>query len=104
MVIIFCMKQTIEWRPFPYPKNLLFREVFVKADGTLLSEGDLFVDPKLAKTFWTIAEEPMSFYNGSLAKDIADDIQEAGEWKELFARFWSKYYQKEFPRWLDMKV
>lgn len=35
--------------------------------------------PKLADTFEKIADDPHTFYNGSLADDIVADIREAGK-------------------------
>ena len=50
-----------------------------KSDGvTLLKEGDIVKLPKLAATMRQIADDPFTFYNGSLAADIAADIQDAG--------------------------
>lgn len=49
---------------------------FVKPDGSLYQEGDLMKRPRLAATLRRIAEDPMSFYTGSLAADIVADIQE----------------------------
>ena len=54
-------------------------EVFVKRDGSLVTEGDILVDYKLAKTFRRIAADPMGFYTGSLAQDIVADIKERGQ-------------------------
>jgi gamma-glutamyltranspeptidase/glutathione hydrolase/leukotriene-C4 hydrolase len=50
----------------------------VKDDGTLVTEGDLLVNQKLGTTFRRIAADPMTFYTGSLAQDIVDDIKEYG--------------------------
>lgn len=36
--------------------------------------------PTLAKTFQRIADDPLSFYNGSLAEDIVADIQDEGQY------------------------
>ncbi|WAR27556.1 GGT1-like protein [Mya arenaria] len=48
-------------------------------DGvTLLKEGDTIKMPKLAATLEKIAADPFTFYNGSLAQDIVDDITEQG--------------------------
>jgi gamma-glutamyltranspeptidase/glutathione hydrolase/leukotriene-C4 hydrolase len=56
----------------------LYRELFVKSDGSLIREGDLLKNSKLATTFERIANDPFTFYNGSMAVDIVQDIQDAG--------------------------
>ena len=67
-------------RAYVYDKNTyLHRELFVKKDGSLIQEGDLLKNPKLALTFYRIAEDPMSYYKGSLARDIVDDIADYGK-------------------------
>lgn len=53
-------------------------ELFVKQDGSLVQEGDLLINAKLGQTMRRIADEPMSFYTGSLAEDIVADLQEYG--------------------------
>lgn len=55
-----------------------FAELFVKKDGSLIQEGDLLRNPKLAKTFRRIAADPTTYYNGSLAREIVDDITDYG--------------------------
>ena len=50
----------------------------MKDDGSLIKEGDLLVNTKLGATLQIIADEPWSYYNGSLAQDIVDDIAERG--------------------------
>jgi len=50
----------------------------VKNDGSLIQEGDLLRNPKLARTFRRIAEDPMTYYKGSLAQEIVDDIADYG--------------------------
>jgi gamma-glutamyltranspeptidase len=50
----------------------------MKADGSLVTLGDRLVNKKLGATFRAIQSDPMTFYNGSLARDIVDDIQERG--------------------------
>ena len=50
----------------------------MKKDGSLIQEGDLLKNPKLARTFRRIADDPMSYYNGSLAREIVEDIAEYG--------------------------
>ncbi|ELU09504.1 hypothetical protein CAPTEDRAFT_115649, partial [Capitella teleta] len=63
-------------------KNILdsesLSELYLKPDGTLVQEGDILKNPKLAQTLRRIAESPTSFYNGSLAEDIVLDIRDAG--------------------------
>ena len=54
------------------------RQTFVKPDDTLYEKGDIMKRPTLAATFRRIAEDPFTFYNGSLAYDIVADIQERG--------------------------
>lgn len=57
---------------------LCLSELFVKPDNTLVKEGDLLKNPKLAKTFRRIAADPFTFYNGTLAEDIIEDLREHG--------------------------
>ncbi|ELU07928.1 hypothetical protein CAPTEDRAFT_80444, partial [Capitella teleta] len=49
-------------------------EIFIKEDGELIEEGDIITNEKLGQTMRRIAQDPMSFYTGSLAQDIVDDI------------------------------
>ena len=49
------------------------------SNGNLLKEGDKIKRPKLAKTFERIAEDPLSFYQNSLADDIVADISDRGQ-------------------------
>ncbi|ELT90576.1 hypothetical protein CAPTEDRAFT_2729 [Capitella teleta] len=51
-------------------------EIFIKEDGELIQEGDIITNEKLGQTMRRIAQDPMSFYTGSLAQDIVDDIAE----------------------------
>jgi len=60
------------------PRTRSCRELFVKENGSLVQEGDLLKNPKLARTFRRIAEDPMTYYNGSLAREIVDDITDYG--------------------------
>ncbi|GFO36692.1 gamma-glutamyltranspeptidase 1 [Plakobranchus ocellatus] len=48
-------------------------------NGDVKPVGSLIQLPKLAKTFQAISDDPISFYNGSLAEDIVADIQEEGK-------------------------
>jgi len=52
--------------------------LFVKNNGSLVQEGDLLKNPKLAATLRRISDDPTTYYNGSLARDIVDDIAEYG--------------------------
>ena len=56
----------------------LFRELFVKPDGSVVKEGDIIKNTKLAQTLRRISEDPHTFYNGTLAQDIVDDITDHG--------------------------
>ena len=52
--------------------------------GDIYKVGEVMRRPKLANTLDIIAQEgPDAFYNGSLAKNITDDIAEAGTIKSL---------------------
>ena len=42
--------------------------------------------PKLANTLQKIAEDPFTFYNGSLANDIVNDIAEEGSFFQWLSR------------------
>ncbi|XP_028396378.1 glutathione hydrolase 1 proenzyme-like isoform X1 [Dendronephthya gigantea] len=50
------------------------KELLLKEDGCLKRLGDRLVNRKLAVTLERISCDPTSFYNGSLAKDIVNDI------------------------------
>ena len=56
------------------------RSIFVNNDGTVKKEGDTMKRPLLAQTLRRIAEDPHTFYEGSLARDVASDLQERGEY------------------------
>lgn len=60
-----------------FPFHHCTSEILIE-NGKLKSEGDIIKNPQLAATLTKIQQDPNSFYNGSLAKDIAKDIQEAG--------------------------
>lgn len=51
----------------------------MKPNGQLYEPGDVLRRPKLALTLRRIANDPFSFYNGSLADDIVADIQYSGK-------------------------
>ena len=52
----------------------------MKSEGNLVRKGDVIRRPLYGKTLRRIAEAgPATFYNGSLAEDIVEDIQEEGK-------------------------
>ncbi|KAL4223040.1 Gamma-glutamyltranspeptidase 1 [Mactra antiquata] len=56
-----------------------FLEFITNPDtGKVYKEGEIMYRPLLANTLEAIANDPFTFYNGSLAKNISLDIQEAG--------------------------
>ena len=59
-------------------------EILLNKDGSLKQEGDTIRLPKLASTLERIASNPEEFYSGAMAKDIVDDIAEAGVFKLWF--------------------
>uniref|UniRef100_A0A1I8G9W0 Gamma-glutamyltranspeptidase 1 n=1 Tax=Macrostomum lignano TaxID=282301 RepID=A0A1I8G9W0_9PLAT len=60
------------------PFNELKKWLVNPATGNPYQEGDLLVDNKLADTLEKIANDPSTFYNGSLAKDILQEVLAAG--------------------------
>ena len=44
----------------------------------MLKLNETLVNPELGSTLEKIAEDPMSFYHGSIAEQIVEDIQQAG--------------------------
>ena len=56
----------------------LCREIFYHKDGSPRSEGETIKDPMFAKTLTEISQNPMSFYNGSIARELAKDIKARG--------------------------
>lgn len=55
----------------------------MKEDDELVQEGDIIVNMKLGQTLRRIAADPFTFYTGSLAQDIVDDIAEYGNMVSL---------------------
>ncbi len=54
------------------------REIYFDEDGNPLQEGDMLINEDLADTFRLIAEEgPEVFYEGEIAEDIVEAVQEA---------------------------
>ena len=53
------------------------KRIFQRA-GNFYKTGEVFKQPDMAATLRTIADDPDSFYTGSLAKKLADDIQKGG--------------------------
>uniref|UniRef100_A0A3P9DKN4 Gamma-glutamyltransferase 5a n=1 Tax=Maylandia zebra TaxID=106582 RepID=A0A3P9DKN4_9CICH len=59
--------------------SLSFRELYLDKNGNLLKTGDTVKFEKLADTLEMIANEgPDVFYNGTIAKNLTSDIQDAG--------------------------
>lgn len=89
--------------PFTLP---FWRKTFSSEYGDLLREGELLKLPKLADTLERIANNPFTFYNGTLAEDIVNDITEQGKtcnsWLPIHTCLF-KFY--DFPTKLkDIKV
>ena len=59
-------------------KDKGFKEVYFHDDGTPRAEGETITDPVFAKTLVELAENPFSFYNGSIAREMVKDIQDRG--------------------------
>ncbi|XP_063346460.1 glutathione hydrolase 5 proenzyme-like [Pelmatolapia mariae] len=81
------IKLAREGFPIPYyqgqhiPRigNTSLRELYLDKNGNLLKTGDTVKFEKLADTLETIANEgPDVFYNGTIAKNLIRDIQDAG--------------------------
>jgi len=57
----------------------MLEEAYTKDNGQPYKAGDIMRAPTLGRTLQRIAEEgPETFYAGSLANDIIDDIADAG--------------------------
>ena len=54
-------------------------DVYLRDDGEVVQEGDIIKDPVLAQTMQRIADDPHTFYEGGLAGDIIDDLNDAGK-------------------------
>ena len=52
--------------------------MFFHKNGSTRSQGDTIKDPIFAKTLTEISQNPMSFYNGSIAREIVKDIKARG--------------------------
>ncbi|XP_053389957.1 glutathione hydrolase 1 proenzyme-like [Mercenaria mercenaria] len=62
-----------------YDEFPTFKEFITNpSTGDLYKEGDVMYRPRLARTLEIIADDPHSFYNGSLAENITQDIRDAG--------------------------
>ena len=58
--------------------SLYFRELLRKPNGTWYKTGDILKNQKLADTLKIIRDKPEDFYTGDLAKEIVEDVTEAG--------------------------
>ncbi len=57
------------------------RELFVRADNIPYQVGDVFQNPKLAKTLQRLADNgAMDFYRGNIAAEIAADMKKNSGW------------------------
>ena len=57
----------------------MLEEAYIREDGKPYEAGDTMKAPRLGRTLQRIADEgPDTFYTGSLAEDIIDDIEDAG--------------------------
>lgn len=56
----------------------VLREILTDKDGNLKNLGDNITNPQYANTLEKIRDEPESFYKGSLAEEIVEDIQRRG--------------------------
>ncbi|KAJ7375104.1 hypothetical protein OS493_001838 [Desmophyllum pertusum] len=74
----------------PGHRGLLFNK-----DGELKKPGEILYMPTFAKTLERIRDNPDDFYNGSLARDIVQDIQDGGG---IFTLDDLKNYQVKFRR------
>ncbi len=57
---------------FPESKHIFQR------DGRLYREGEVFRQPKLARTLRRIATNPDEFYHGKMAEELVNDLQRGG--------------------------
>ena len=71
------------------------RELLFNKDGELKKQGEILYMPKFAKTLERIRSDPEGFYNGELAKDIVQDIQDGGG---IFTLDDLKNYKVKFRR------
>lgn len=60
-----------------FHSSLYFSDILFK-NGSLVDLGDMLYNKRLANTLRRIAENPHTFYNGSLAEEIVKDIQNVG--------------------------
>ena len=62
-----------------YNSFICKRQVFVKPDGSMYQVDEILKRPRLANTLETIANEGAdTFYTGSLAQDVVNDINDHG--------------------------
>ena len=57
---------------------LFNRKIFLNDDDSIKKVGDTMKRPNFCKTLRKIADDPHTFYNGSLARDIVSDLRERG--------------------------
>ena len=57
-----------------YHCNLFSRELLLDKDGNNYTKGQIIRNEQYAKTLEILQDDPESFYNGSLAKNISRDM------------------------------
>jgi len=65
-------------RMMKLPGNEKSAAIYRKADGAAFVTGDKWVQPELAKTLEVVAAGPRNFYEGPLAKTLADGVRGLG--------------------------
>ena len=65
-------------RMMKLPGNEASAAIYRKADGGAFVTGDRWVQAELAKTLEVVAAGPRNFYEGLLAKQLADGVQKLG--------------------------
>lgn len=81
-------------------KDAGFRELLFNGDE-LKQLGEMLYMPKFAKTLERIRDDPNDFYNGNLAKDVVQDIQDGGG---IFTLEDMKNYRAKFKRPMEGKM
>ncbi|XP_068678328.1 glutathione hydrolase 1 proenzyme-like isoform X2 [Montipora foliosa] len=78
-----------------------FRELLFNEDGELKKLGEMLHMPKFARTLERIRDNPDDFYNGDLARDVVQDIQDGGG---IFTVEDMRNYRAKFKRPVEGKM